>query len=119
MDGDGTLTARIQGGADNLDTAYGVKDFGQGGLTGRVYVRTLLGLAAGQVLHANLAVFQARDVANALVYELYVDPSRVLRLWSPSTGLRSAHINLSTGVVVPNDGTSTIRVEVSALATAQ
>jgi lysophospholipase L1-like esterase len=116
VDGGGTLTARIQGGADNVDTAYGVKDLGAGGLSGRVYVRTLLGLAAAQVLNANLAVFDARDAANALVYELYVAKDRTLRLWSPTAGLRSASINISTGVVVPNDGSSSIVVEVSALA---
>jgi hypothetical protein len=39
-----------------------------------------------------------------------------LRLWSPAGGLGASSLNLSTGSVVPNDGTSSIRVEVSALA---
>ncbi len=117
VDAAGVLTATIQGGADSLDTAYGVDDFGGGsGLAGRVYVRTLLGLAAGETLAANLAVFQVRDASGALVYELYLAPDRTLRLWSPTAGLQAGSLNLSSGVVVPNDGSSTIRVEVSALA---
>jgi hypothetical protein len=117
VDAAGTLSARIQGGADGVDTAYGLRDFGgTTGLTGRVYVRTLLGLAAGQTLSQNLAVLQVRDASNALVYELYLTPSRMLTLWSPVAALRSVSINQSTGVVAPNNGTSTIRVEVSALA---
>ncbi len=116
FDGSGTLTAHIQGGKDTLDTAYGLKDLGASGLTGRVYVRTLVGLAAGQVLKKNLSVFQVRDVADALVYELYIAHNRTLKLWSPAGGLRSSSINVSTSITVPKDGTSTIRVEVSALA---
>ena len=82
-----------------------------------MYVRTLLGLAAGQVLKTNLSVFQVRDVADALVYELYHRAvTGRCKLWSPPGGLRSSSINVSTGITVPKDGTSTIRVEVSALA---
>ena len=112
------MRATIAGAADTLDTAYGVQDFGgAGGVSGRVYVRDVLSLAPGQTLAANLAVLQVRNNAGALVYELYVGSDRSLRLWSPAGGLRSSSINLSTGVVVPNNGSSSIRVEVSALAT--
>jgi lysophospholipase L1-like esterase len=110
------LRASVQGGVDTLDTAYGLNDFGGvSGLVGRVFVRDLLGLGQGQVLTANLAVFQVRDVSDGLVYELYVAPDRSLNLWSPAGGLRAGSILASTGVSVPNDG-STIQVEVSALA---
>jgi hypothetical protein len=117
VDPDGTLHASIQGGADTVDTAYGTLDFGgPAGLTGGVYIRALVGLATGQMLTANLAVLQVRDADNALVYELYISADRTIRLWSPNGGLSAGSFNLSTGSVVPNDGTSTARVEVSALA---
>ena len=110
------LRATIAGAADTLDTAYGVQDFGgSGGVSGRVYVRDVLSLAQGQTLASNLALLQVRNDAGALVYELYVGSDRILRLWSAAGGLRSTSINASTGVVVPNNGSS-IRVEVSALA---
>lgn len=112
-----TLTASIAGGVDSLDTAFGQKDFGgSAGWTGTVYTREYLSLAQGQVLNGNLAVTQVTDTAGSLVWELYVAPDRTLRLWSPAGGLRSASINLSTGALVPNDGTSSIRVEVAAQA---
>ncbi|MDQ3380600.1 MAG: hypothetical protein M3546_09825, partial [Actinomycetota bacterium] len=111
------LRATIAGAADTVDTAYGVQDFGgAGGVSGRVYVRDVLALAQGQSLSANLAVLQVRDTAGAIVYELYLASDRSLRLWSRAGGLRSTSINLSTGVLVPNDGSSSIRVEVSAQA---
>jgi hypothetical protein len=111
------LQVAIQGGADTLDTAYALDDFGgTSGLSGRTYTRDLLALAASQTLNANLAVFQVRDVSDTLVYELYLSPARTLILWSPAGGLQANSINQSTGVTVPNDGTSTLQVEVSALA---
>jgi hypothetical protein len=120
VDGAGTLTARIAGGADAVDSAYGIKSFGgASGVAGRVYTRTRLALAAGQVLQANLAVLQVLDAAGNLVYELYIGPDRVLRLWSPPGGLAAGSLNQSTGVAVPNDGVSLVRVEVSAQASAQ
>jgi hypothetical protein len=73
-----------------------------------------LRLAAGQTLRANLSVFRILDVSGSVVYELYIGPDRVLRVFSPAGGLRASPINSSTGVVVPNDGSSTIRVEVAA-----
>jgi LmbE family N-acetylglucosaminyl deacetylase len=109
------VQATIQGGANTLDTAYAQRDFARaGGWTGRTYVRDVLRLAAGQTLGQNLAVFQIRDVGGGLVYELYIGADRVLRLWSPPGGLRASSINGSTGVIVPNDGSSTIVVEVAA-----
>ena len=110
------LQATIAGAADSSDTAYGVQELGgAGGLTGRVFVRSLLSLAQGQTLSGNLAVLQIRNASGQLVYELYLASDRSLRLWSPAGGLRSTAIIASTGVFVPNDGTSSIRVEVSAL----
>jgi hypothetical protein len=112
----GELQATIQGGPDGVDSAYGVKEFGgANGLAGTVYVRDLLRLGSGQVPTANVAVFQVKDKNGALVYELYVSPDRVLHLWSPAGGLAATSINDTTGVTVPNDGTS-IRVEVAAQA---
>jgi len=109
------VRATIQGGADSVDTAYAQRDFGgAGGWAGRTYVRDVLRLAAGQRLGANLSVFRLLDVDGRVVYELYVGPDRVLRVFSPSGGLRASSINTSTGIVVPNDGSSTIRVEVAA-----
>jgi lysophospholipase L1-like esterase len=109
--------ASIQGGADDRDTAYALLDFGGAdGLTGRTYTRDLVGLAQGQRLTKNLGVLRVTDVSDQLVYELYLDSNRTLRLYSPAGGLRSTSINSTTGVVVPNDGSSTLLVEVSALA---
>ena len=114
---DPELQASIAGGADGVDTAYGVDQLGTAaGLAGRVFTRTLLRFPAGQTVQNNLAVLQLRDTTDALVYEIYVSRTdRTVRLYSPAGGLRSTAINLSTGVVVPNDGTSSVRVEVSAL----
>jgi hypothetical protein len=113
----GELQAVVAGAADGVDTAVGIRDFGgSGGLSGRVFTRDVLRLAAGQLLSDNLAVFQVLDAGGGLVYELYLDSSRTIELWSPPGGLRASSVNLSTGVVVPNDGSSSVRVEVSALA---
>ncbi len=110
------LRATIAGAANTLDTAYGEQDFGgSGGVAGRVWVRDVLALAQGQTLSANLAVLQVRDSAGSLVYELYLGSDRILRLYSPAGGLRSTSIVASTGVVVPNNGSSSLVVEVSAL----
>ena len=109
------LQATIASAADSSDTAYGVQELGgAGGLTGRVFVRSLLSLAPGQTLSGNLSVLQIRNASGQLVYELYLASDRSLRLWSPAGGLRASSINLSTGIVLPNDGSSR-RVEVSAL----
>jgi len=111
-----SLYADVQGGQDGLDTAYGLKDFG--GTTGwssRTYIRDEIRLETGKQLGANLSVFQLRDVNNALIYELYLGADRTLRLWSPAGGLRSVALNATTNVVIPNDGTTVRRVEVSAL----
>ncbi len=112
---DSTVRAAIAGGADDLDTAYALKDFGgSSGWPGRVFARELIRLGQGQRVTANLAVTQMQDVAGSLVWELYVAGSdRTLRLWSPPGGLQRNEINRSTGVVVPNDG-SAIVAEVSA-----
>jgi hypothetical protein len=81
-----------------------------------VFWRDVLSFAPGQTINANLAVFQARNAAGALVWELYVrGTDRQLCLWSPATGLRAASINLCSGIVLASDGTSS-RVEVSAWA---
>jgi lysophospholipase L1-like esterase len=110
----GELQATVAGGADALDTAYGLRDFGgPGAASGGVFVRAVLRLAPGEVPAANLAVFQVRDTANALVYELFVATDRSLRVWSPAGGLRATALGASTGAVVPNNGTS-VRVEVFA-----
>ena len=113
----GELQATVPGAADNADTAVGLHDFGgSSGQAGRVYSRDVIRLPAGQTLSNNLAIFQLLDTNGALVYELYLDASRTIWLWSPSGGLRSTAINASTGFTVPNDGTTNTRIEVSALA---
>ncbi|HKP19223.1 MAG TPA: GDSL-type esterase/lipase family protein [Gaiellaceae bacterium] len=116
VDDDG-LWASIGGGADDIDTAYAVMDFGgAGGLSGRTFVRDLIGLAQGEHLTKNLDVLEVRDVSDQLVYEVYLDSSRTIRLYSPPGGLRATQLNANSGAVVPNDGTSTTRLEVSAQA---
>lgn len=111
------LKSTIAGGADSVDTAYGLKDFGGSvGVSGRIYARDILRLNSGQTLTSNLSIFQMRDVSDNLIYEIYIAPDRSIRLWSPAGGLASASINLSSSVVLPNDGTTTKRLEVSALA---
>jgi len=103
--------ATIEGGADSVDTAYGVVDLGSSGWDGRVWVRDVVRLPASQPLGSNLAVFQVRDVNDSLVYELYVNrDDRTIRLWSPAGGLRSSSINVGTGVTADPGR----RVEVSA-----
>jgi hypothetical protein len=112
------LEARIQGGRDDLDTAYGLRDFGgPGGFAGRVWIRDVIRLAAGQSVLANLTVFQVRDVNDQLVYEVFVRAiDRSIRITSPAGGLRATAYTASTGIVLPNNGTTSRRVEVSALA---
>jgi hypothetical protein len=110
------LSARITGGRDGLDTAYGLKDFGgSAGWSSRSYVRDAVRLDAGQQLGSNLSIFQLRDVNNAAIYELYLGPDRTLRLWSPPGGLRAAALNVNSGIAVANDSSTFRRIEVSAL----
>lgn len=110
------LEATVAGAGDAVDSAYGSYDFGgTAGWAGRVWTRTIVRLPAGETVSGELTVFQVRDVNDALVYELYVDEAdRTLRLFSPAGGLRSSAIDQSTGVVVPNDGTTSLRAEVEA-----
>ena len=113
----GELQAAVPGAADSTDTAVGLHDFGgSSGLSGRVYSRDIIRLAAGQTLTDNLAIFQVLDTNGSLVYELYLDSNRTIWLWSPPGGLRAGPINLSTGITAANDGTTNTRIEVSALA---
>jgi hypothetical protein len=114
---DPELEASIAGAADALDTAYATDDFGgAGGAAGRVFTRTLVRFPAGQTTARNIAVLQLRDATDQLVYEIYIsNVDRSIRLFSPAGGLRATTINTSTGVLVPNDGTGSARVEVSSL----
>jgi hypothetical protein len=108
------LEARIAGGADTLDTAYGFRNFGA--LSGRTWSRDIVRLPAGQVLAADLILFQLLDTSNRLIYQLSLASDRKLVFYSPAGGLRATAISskLST-VTIPNDGTSSTRLEVSAL----
>ena len=74
----------------------------------------MLAFVAGQSITANLAVLQVRDVADALVHEIYVrGADRQICLWSPAGGLRSTSVNLCSGIALATDGTPR-RIEVSA-----
>jgi hypothetical protein len=107
------VRAQVAGGADNADTAYRLMRVGRSsGVRGTVTSHVSLRLAQDQKLARNLAVFQMRDARDGLLYELYVaGADRTLRLWSPPGGLRATLINVSTGIVVPNDGRSRLNVE--------
>lgn len=108
-----SVDATIGGGADSVDTASAIADFGgSAGWSGRVWSREMLVVPSSQPLTANLAVLQLSDTNGSLVYEIYVAPDRSIRLWSPAGGLRSSSINASTGVTA---GDTARRVEVSAL----
>ena len=109
------VQSHVAGGADGRDTAYRLMAAGgRAGVSGPVKTRVSLRLAADQRISRNLAVFQLRDVNDAQLYELYVaGADRTLRLWSPPGGLSRTAINVSTGVVVPNDGRSRLAVEIS------
>jgi hypothetical protein len=113
----GTITAAIEGGPENLDTAYAARDFGgPAGWSGRVFVRDRIELRRGR-LSANLAVTQVRDVHGGLVYELYVGGDGILRLWSPPGGLQARSINDSTGVAL-TQARPAVTAEVAAKANA-
>jgi RHS repeat-associated protein len=117
LQSNGDWQASIAGQVDTKDTAEGSKDFGgTNGWAGRVYVRTTLRLPAGQTLSNKLYILQVKDKAGSVVYELFLDSSRTLWLSSPAKGLRNTAISQSTSVVMPNDGTTTTRIEVSAQA---
>jgi hypothetical protein len=109
----GELRATIAGGADSVDTAYGWRD--TGGLTGRVYTRHLVSLPTSQNPAGHLVIHQLLDAGNRIVYQLSINPSRQLGLYSPPGGLRSSAISIPLTATVPTDGTPT-RIEVSALA---
>jgi len=111
---DGRLQATIEGGSDDLDTAYGRYEFGgTSGWNGRVYARDVVRVPAGQAITEKLVLFQVRDVNDKLVYELTVEADRIVRLVSPPGGLSGNGIEANTGVVLPADGTPR-RVEVAA-----
>ena len=114
---DGSFRAAVAGGTTDNDSAYAQLDFGGNtGLLGKTYVRTVVQLENGKSPSANLAILQERDVSGNLIYELYIAPDRTLRIYSPSGGISELGENSTTGVVVPNDGTTAVRVEVAALA---
>jgi hypothetical protein len=112
--GAGDVDAKIAGGLDTVDTAYGLSDFGgSSGWSGRVWARDVVSLPSSTALGGNLSILQQRDASDNLIWEIYVDgATRQLGLWSPAGGLGSSAINQLTGVVM--DGQSH-RVEVSAL----
>jgi hypothetical protein len=99
-------------------SAFALLDFGGlGGASGVVRVHDRIGLDRGQQLESDLSVLQVTDVDNRVAYRLQVDRStRLLRLLSPPGGLSRTGLNLSTGVVVPNDGVRTLSVDVAAQA---
>ncbi len=112
----GSVQATVSGAADSEDQAYGTLDLGgPGGWTDRTFIRTNVGLGDGDTPTDNLHVLELRDVNDAKVFELSIDSDRELVLYSPTGGLRSTDYFESTGVQVPNDGSSTVRVEISAL----
>ncbi len=114
---DGSFRAAVAGGTTDNDSAYAQLDFGGNtGLLGKTYVRTVVQLENGKSPSANLAILQERDVSGNLIYELYIAPDRTLRIYSPSGGISELGENSTTGVVVPNDGATAVRVEVAALA---
>jgi tetratricopeptide (TPR) repeat protein len=110
------LEATVAGGADSLDTAYAVRDFGgRRGASENITIHDTVDLAGDQALAGNLAVLQVRDVDDALVYEIYIsDRDRTIRLWSPPGGLGATAINLSTDVALPKAGSDGRRIEVFA-----
>ena len=61
-----------------------------------------------------IILFQVLDSGNRLVYQLSLNPSRQLVLYSPAGGLRTTSVSAVLGVTIPNDGSET-RIEVSAL----
>jgi hypothetical protein len=107
---DGRLRARVGGSSARPRSAFRVVDFGgEHGVLGRVYTLDRIGLGAGQNPRHDVRVLVVRDVQGRVVYELYVSGrDRTLSLRSPDGGLRAASISASTGVVVPNDGHSTL-----------
>ena len=98
-------------------SAFALLDFGgSGGAAGVVRVHDRIGLDRGQLLTSDLSLLQVTDVDNRVAYRLQVDRNtRTLSLLSPPGGLSRAALNLSTGVVVPNDG-RTLSVDVAAQA---
>src|SRR5207244_3838212 len=73
------LVATIEGGANNIDTAYGVQVLNASAASAStIYVRDVVGLAAGVVPRANLAVLAVRDSSQRIVYELLVSAARTL-----------------------------------------
>lgn len=110
------LAASVAGGADSLDSAYAVRDFGgPRGVGGRIFTRDVIRLARGQELKGNLVLLEVRDVRERLVFDVYLRRDRTIRFHSPEGGLHVDDLNFSTEVEVPNDGVSTRRIEVSAL----
>ena len=107
-----TLTARIAGGADTVDTAYGTQTFGP--TPGRLWLRDVLRLPQGYALAGDLIVLQVLDGADRIFYQLSIATDRRLVVFSPPGGLRATQISTKTSVVIPTDGTER-RVEVSAL----
>ncbi len=113
----GSFRAAVAGGNADNDSAYAQLDFGGNtGLLGKTYVRTVVQLENGKSPSGNLAILQERDVSGNLIYELYIAPDRTLRIYSPPGGVSELGENSTTGVVVPNDGATALRVEVAALA---
>ncbi len=113
---DGIYTASVASAADSEDSAYGSSDFGgSGGVSDRLFVRADVGLAEDATPADSIQVMEIRDQSNDKVLEVSIDSDRKVGIYSPAGGLRSTDLGGDTGVVVPNDGVGTVRIEVAVL----
>jgi hypothetical protein len=120
QDAAGTLHATAGAGAARAGGSFAVLDFGgRQGVAGVVETRDRIGLGAGQTPAADVPVLQVTDVAERVAYQLVISAdSRRLRVVSPAGGLSAGPLDIATGAVVPNDGRSSLLVDVAAQANA-
>lgn len=111
------VEAVTSGAVEDRDSAFAEKDFGgTSGLSGRIYYRDVVHLPAGENLQGNMGLFRVLDTQHREVFDIYLDSSRRIGIFSPVGGLRSTELRAVSTVAVPNDGVTLRKIEVSALA---
>jgi hypothetical protein len=98
----------VESGAAEHDYAYAIRNFGgQAGVSGRVWIRDVCGCPPPWSPPPGSS---RSNTAGELVYRLYVDSRRAIKLWIPAGGRRANSINVPTSILTA-EGPGPSRIE--------